>query len=154
MAAATAYTGGDVFDRLRVGYGLGLVFFFGLVRGIATASLLPSNSIEPHMDWIITRCPGKDSFFRHTRVLFGAGLYPAPGLEVCSSLCSSQSPSASGRLFSRHASGELIISQSPGAPYTAAVLGTVVRTIGYIVAALVCSAFVHHIDHVWSFAIR
>jgi hypothetical protein len=32
--------------------------------------------------------------------------------------------------------------------------GTVIRTIGYIATALVCSAFVHHIDHAWSFAIR
>ena len=32
--------------------------------------------------------------------------------------------------------------------------GTVVRTIGYIVTALVCGAFVRHVDHVWSFALR
>jgi hypothetical protein len=32
--------------------------------------------------------------------------------------------------------------------------GTVVRTAGYIVAALICSAFIHHLDHPWSFALR
>jgi hypothetical protein len=32
--------------------------------------------------------------------------------------------------------------------------GTVVRTIGYIVTALVCGALVHRADHAWSFAIR
>ena len=32
--------------------------------------------------------------------------------------------------------------------------GTVIRTIAYIATALVCSAFVHHIDHAWSFALR
>jgi hypothetical protein len=32
--------------------------------------------------------------------------------------------------------------------------GTVIRTIGYTAAALICSAFVHHVDHAWSFAIR
>ena len=32
--------------------------------------------------------------------------------------------------------------------------GTVVRTVGYIATALVCSAFIHHVDHAWSFAIR
>jgi len=32
--------------------------------------------------------------------------------------------------------------------------GTVVRTIGYTAAALVCSAFVHHIEHAWLFALR
>jgi hypothetical protein len=32
--------------------------------------------------------------------------------------------------------------------------GTVTRTVGYIVSALVCSAFIHHVDHAWSLAIR
>lgn len=32
--------------------------------------------------------------------------------------------------------------------------GTVVRTFGNLAAALICSAFVHHLDHPWLFAIR
>jgi hypothetical protein len=32
--------------------------------------------------------------------------------------------------------------------------GTVVRTVGYTVTALICSAFIHHVDHAWLFAIR
>ena len=32
--------------------------------------------------------------------------------------------------------------------------GTVVRTLGYIATALICSAFVHHIEHAWIFALR
>jgi len=32
--------------------------------------------------------------------------------------------------------------------------GTVVRTIGYIATALICSSFIHHVDHPWSFALR
>jgi hypothetical protein len=32
--------------------------------------------------------------------------------------------------------------------------GTVVRTVGYISTALICSAFIRHADHPWSFAIR
>jgi hypothetical protein len=32
--------------------------------------------------------------------------------------------------------------------------GTVARTFGYIASALICSAFIHHVDHAWSFAIR
>src|SRR4029077_2933041 len=32
--------------------------------------------------------------------------------------------------------------------------GTVVRTFGYIASAFICSAFIHHVDHAWSFAIR
>jgi len=30
----------------------------------------------------------------------------------------------------------------------------VFRTLGYMVSALICSAFIHHVDHVLSFAIR
>jgi hypothetical protein len=30
----------------------------------------------------------------------------------------------------------------------------VIRTVGYIATALVCSAFVHRVDHAWSFATR
>ena len=32
--------------------------------------------------------------------------------------------------------------------------GTVVRTVGYVAAALICSALVHRVDHAWTFAIR
>jgi CDP-diglyceride synthetase len=32
--------------------------------------------------------------------------------------------------------------------------GTVIRTIGYIATALICSALVHHVDHAWAFALR
>jgi hypothetical protein len=32
--------------------------------------------------------------------------------------------------------------------------GTVMRTLGYIATAFVCSALVRHVDHVWAFALR
>ena len=32
--------------------------------------------------------------------------------------------------------------------------GMVIRTVGYIATALVCSALVHRLDHAWAFAIR
>jgi hypothetical protein len=32
--------------------------------------------------------------------------------------------------------------------------GTVLRTVGYTATALICSAFIHHVDHAWLFAIR
>ena len=32
--------------------------------------------------------------------------------------------------------------------------GAVVRTVGYVASALVCSALIHRVDHAWSFAIR
>jgi hypothetical protein len=32
--------------------------------------------------------------------------------------------------------------------------GVIARTVGYIATALICSALVQQVDHVWSFAIR
>jgi CDP-diglyceride synthetase len=32
--------------------------------------------------------------------------------------------------------------------------GTVLRTIGHIATALVCSSLIHHVDHAWAFALR
>jgi len=32
--------------------------------------------------------------------------------------------------------------------------GTVIRALGYIATALICSALIHHVDHAWSFALR
>jgi hypothetical protein len=32
--------------------------------------------------------------------------------------------------------------------------GTVNRTVGFTATALICSAFIRHVDHAWSFAIR
>ena len=32
--------------------------------------------------------------------------------------------------------------------------GTLVRTVGYIATALVCSFLVQHVDHIWLFALR
>jgi len=32
--------------------------------------------------------------------------------------------------------------------------GTVVRTFGYMATALICSTFIHHVNHAWLFAIR
>jgi hypothetical protein len=32
--------------------------------------------------------------------------------------------------------------------------GTVIRAGGYMATALICSAFIHHVDHAWLFAIR
>jgi uncharacterized membrane protein len=51
----------------------------------------------------------------------------------------------------------------PAADYTAArrprltkrqFWGTIIRTVGYILTALICSALIHHVDHTWSFALR
>jgi CDP-diglyceride synthetase len=32
--------------------------------------------------------------------------------------------------------------------------GSAIRTVGYIATALICSAFAHHVEHAWFFALR
>src|SRR5882724_2391413 len=137
-----------------IGYGLGLGLFFGIASGIATGITIAielnrtARGLDHHsLPW--------EGFFSAIRGLaFGAGLYRTLGFGFAVSFAVLIT---AGQMvaYSR--------GMRPAIDYVAnrrprltrrQFWGTVVRTIGYIVAALVCSAFVHHIDHVWSFAIR
>jgi hypothetical protein len=137
-----------------IGYGLGLGFFFGLASGAASGITVAielqrtaRNKDHYPLRW--------EALFSAIRGLaFGAGLYRTLGLRFALAFatlltigqviayCRGGRPSADygpnlrPRLTRRH------------------VRGTVVRTIGYIATALVCSAAVQHVEHAWSFAIR
>jgi hypothetical protein len=137
-----------------IGYALGLGLFFGLAAGLATGITV---SIElnraarglPHysLPW--------EAFFSAIRgAAFAAGLYPMVGLR-----------------FAIAFAALIIIGQivayvrgmRPSIDYSATRLpritrrqfwGTVIRTFGYIATALLCSAFIRHLDHPWLFALR
>jgi hypothetical protein len=137
-----------------IGYGLGLGLFFGLASGIATGVTL---SIEfsraaRGLDHYSLRWEALFSAIR--AFAFGAGLYRILGFRFAIAFAilitvaqvfayshgmrpaMDYAPSRRPRLTRRQ------------------FWGTVVRTVGYMVAALICSAFIHHVDHAWSFAIR
>lgn len=137
-----------------VGYALGLGLFFGVVAGVATGVTI---SIE-----LNRAARGLEHYSLAWEGVFGAirgcalgvGLYPVVGLGFATS-------------FTALITIGQIIAYSrgmrPAIDYAASrrarlsrrqFQGTVVRTIGYIAAALVCSAFIHHLAHPWSFAIR
>lgn len=137
-----------------VGYGLGLGLFFGVASGIATGITL---SIElnraarglPHYSW-----PWEAVFSAIRASAFGVGLYPVVGFGFAVS-------------FTVLLTAGQIVAYSrgmrPALDYAAfrrprfsrhQFWGSAVRTVGYIASALVCSAFIHHLDHPWSFAIR
>lgn len=137
-----------------VGYGLGLGPFFGLASGLATGITI---SIELHR-----AARGLDHFsllwealFAAIRAFaFGAGLYRILGLEYAIA-------------FAVLITVGQVIAYSrgmrPATDYGASLRprlsrrqfwGTLVRTLGYIASALVCSVLVHRLDHAWSFAIR
>jgi CDP-diglyceride synthetase len=137
-----------------IGYGLGLGLFFGLASGIATGVTL---SIE-----FSRASRGLDHYSLRWEVLFsairgfafGAGLYRILGFGFAIAFAILV---IAGQVFA-YSRG-----MRPAIDYVASLRprltrrrfwGTVVRTVSYMVAALICSAFIHHVDHAWSFAIR
>jgi hypothetical protein len=138
-----------------VGYGLGLGFFFGLFSGGATGITI---AIE------LNRAARKqdhfplawEALFSAIRGLaFTAGLYRLVGLPWAI---------AFGVLATVGQVLAYLRGMRPGIDYEAArrsrltrrqLWGTIIRTVGYIAAALICSALVRRLDHdAWSFALR
>jgi hypothetical protein len=133
-----------------VGYGIGLGLFFGLSAGITIAIELnrTARGLDHHsLFW--------EGVFSAIRGLgFAAGLYHTLGFQFAIAFAILV---ILGQVvaYSRGMRPDIDYVASRRPRLTRRQFwGTVVRTIGYIATALVCSAFVHHIDHVWSFAVR
>src|SRR5271166_1993377 len=137
-----------------IGYGLGLGLFFGLTAGIATGITL---AIEFNR-----AARGRDHYSLPWEALFsairglgiGAGLYRLLGFGFAIAFAILITV---GQVFA-YSRG-----MRPALDYAASrrprltrrqFWGTVVRTVGYIAAALICSTFIHHLEHPWSFALR
>jgi hypothetical protein len=137
-----------------VGYGLGLGLFFGFAAGIATGITL---SIEFNR-----AARGLDHYSLPWEALFsairgfgvGVGLYRIVGFRFAAAFAILIT---AGQVFA-YSRG-----MRPATDYAALrrprltrrhFWGTVYRTFGYMAAALICSAFIHHVDNPWSFAIR
>ena len=137
-----------------IGYGLGLGFFFGLVSGIATGITVSIELSRAARGLDHYSLPWETLFSAIRGFAFGAGLYRILGFRFAIAFGILITV---GQLFA-YSRG-----MRPAIDYVASrrprltrrqFSGTVIRTIGYIVTALVCSAFVRHVDHVWSFALR
>jgi hypothetical protein len=137
-----------------ISYGLGLGLFLGFAAGLASGVTI---SIE------LNRAANRgdhyalpwEAFFAAIRGAgFGIGLSPAVGF-------------AFGGLFALLITvGQIVFyarGMRPAMDYSASrrprltrrmVRGIVLRTVGYIITALICSTFVHHLEHPWLFAIR
>jgi hypothetical protein len=137
-----------------VGYGIGLGLFFGVASGITTGITLSIelNRAARGLDHYSLPWEGVCAAIRGLG--FGAGLYRIVGFGFAGSFAVLITV---GQIFA-YARG-----MRPALDYSASrrprfsrrqFWGTVVRTIGYIASALVCSAFIHHVDHAWPFAIR
>jgi hypothetical protein len=137
-----------------IGYGVGLGIFFGITSGIATGVTVAielNRAGKRHDHYSL---PWEALFSAIRGVAFGAGLYRLLGLPYAA---------AFGGLATAGQILAYVRDVRPGMDYSAnrrprftrrQMTGTVIRTIGYFVAALLCSAVVQHVDHPWRFAIR
>lgn len=137
-----------------VGYGLGLGLFFGLAAGLATGITISIELSRAARGLDHYSLPWEGLFSAIRGVGLGAGLYRILGLEYAIAFATLITV---GQIFA-YSRG-----MRPATDYSAfrrprltrrQFRGTVVRTIGYIVTALLCSALVHRFEHAWSFAIR
>ncbi len=137
-----------------IGYGLGLGLLFGLASGIATGITLAIefSRASRGLDHYSLFWEGLFSAIRG--LAFGAGLYRILGFEFAIAFAILITV---GQIFA-YSRG-----MRPAADYAAMrrprltrrqFWGTVVRTFGYMVTALICSTFIHHVNHAWLFAIR
>jgi hypothetical protein len=137
-----------------IGYGIGLGLFFGVASGIATGITLSIELRRAARGLSHYSLPWEALFSAIRGFAFGAGLYRILGFGFAIA-------------FAMLVTVGLVFAYSrgmrPAMDYEASrrprltrrqFWGTVVRTIGYMATALICSAFIHHVDHPWSFAIR
>lgn len=137
-----------------LGFGIGLNAFFGLTAGVTTgvtasvelnreARHLPPYSLAWQALFAAIRSAG-----------IGTGLYGIVGFQFATAFAVL---SAMGQVFA-YSRGI-----RPGMDYSTSrrphltrrqFWATVVRALGYLVTALICSAFVHHVDHPLLFALQ
>jgi hypothetical protein len=136
------------------GYGIGLGLVFGVASGLATGVTV---ALELHRMAI-----GKDHYpwwweavFSAIRAFgFGVGLYREVGFRFAVAFA----VLITAGQIAAYASG-----MRPSVDYSAGrrprltrlhVKGAILRTLGYIASALICSTLVQHLDHPWLFALR
>jgi hypothetical protein len=137
-----------------IGYGLGLGLLFGVVSGITTGITLSVefNRAARGLDHYSLPWEGVFSAIRGSG--FAAGLYRIVGIRFAITFALLITI---GQIFA-YSRGV-----RPAMDYVAArrprltrrqFWGTVVRMVGYIASALICSIFIHHLEHAWAFATR
>ena len=137
-----------------IGYGLGLGLFFGLAAGIATGLTLSIefNRAARGMDHYTL--PWEELFSAIRGFGFAAGLYRIVGFGFALSFAILITL---GQVFAysrgMRPAMEYVATRRPRITRRQ-LWGTLERTVGYIATALVCSTFIHHLEHAWSFAIR
>jgi len=137
-----------------IGYGIGLGLFFGIASGIATGITLAIEFNRAARGLDHYSLPWETLFSAIRGLAFGAGLYTILGFRFAI---------AFAVLITLGQAFAYSRGMRPALEYVATrrprlarrqFWGTVARTVGYIATALVCSALVRRVDHVWYFALR
>ena len=135
-------------------YGLGLGLFFGLASGIAAGITLSIEFNRAARGLEHYSLPWEGLFSAIRGFAFGAGLYRILGIRFAIAFAILITL---GQIFA-YSRG-----MRPGMDYGASrrprftrrqFWGRVNRTVGFTATALICSAFIRHVDHAWSFAIH
>src|SRR3984957_11308747 len=137
-----------------LGYGLGLGLLFGVASGLSlgVTVAIELNRTSKHRDHY--SLPWETLFSSIRAAAFSAALYPQVGLRFALLYCV---------LLIGGQVAAYIRGVRPSMQYTSArgprftrifILASLARTAGYIVAALLCSAVVRHVEHPWLFATR
>jgi len=137
-----------------IGYGLGLGLFFGLASGVATGITLSIEFNRAARGLDHYSLPWEGLFSAIRGFGFGAGLYRILGFGFAIAFAILITI---GQVlaYSHGMRPAIDYAASRRARLTRRQFwGTVVRTAGYITTALLCSAFIRHVDHAWAFAIR
>jgi hypothetical protein len=137
-----------------IGYGIGLGFFFGVISGVTTGVTVAIELNRASRQGDHYSLPWEAFFSAVRGAGFAAGLYRIVGLRFAVA-------------FSILITVGQVIAYScgmrPGMDYQASrrpgmtrrqFWGTVLRTVGYSAAALVCSIFAQQLEHPWWFAVR
>jgi CDP-diglyceride synthetase len=138
-----------------LGYGLGLGLVFGVTCGIATGITVSIELNRAARGLRHYSLPWEAFFSAIRGIAFGAALYRILGFGFAAAFASL---TTAGQVFGYYRG------LRPGMDYDSEsrrprltrrqFWGTVRRAIAHVAAALVCSAFIHHVDHAWLFAIR
>ena len=137
-----------------LGYGIGLGLFFGVACGAAsgiTVAIELHRTADKQDHYSL---PWEALFSAIRAVAFGAGLYRMVGLQFATAFTLAIT---AGQVlaYSRGMRPSLDYEAARRARMTRRQLwGVIIRTGGYIGLALICSAWVSHVDHAWSFALR
>ena len=137
-----------------IGYGIGLGLLFGVAAGIATGITLSIEFSRAARGLDHYSLPWEGVFSAIRGFGFSVGLYRTLGLEFAVA-------------FALLLTAGQIVAYSrgmrPAMEYVSArrprfsrrqFEGTIIRTIGYTAAALICSALVHRVEHAWPLALR